>query len=475
MQRLRHITFAAGILLSLGGFASAQDLTIATRSGPESLDPHFSAGRSSVETARHIFDTVIATDSNLQLVPALAVSWTPIEDTVWEIKLREGVKFHDGSIMMADDVAFSLARPYKVTGPSSTLIYVQRIETVEVIDPLTLHIHTKGPAPTLPNDLTRAFVVSKAAAGAYDTPETASEAFSKGKAAIGTGPYKLVSWEPKGALVLDLFDDYWRGKGDWTHVVRMEIPNDTSRLAALKAGQVDLITEVSSADYMTLQRDSAIQTIVGDSVYMANLALDQDMPTGFFGYNPNFGNPPYDPKAAKQLLAEAGYPDGFTLDIYCTGDGLSGDAAICQGLGQMFSAIGIDSQVNVVTRTVFSSAQARGDYTASLQFWCTLSGEAGYTLSSLLHSKEPEKGLGAWNRTNSSDPKLDRLTEEGMVELDAEKRRALYEEAMGRMRVDRYMLPIVQLQTVWAAKAGKLDYTPRIDQETLAFDVKAQK
>ncbi len=508
--------------------AAAQTLTIGVRGGPESMDPHYSALGTHAEVAKHVFDTLVWADENLQIKPGLATSWKPIASDVWEFKLRPGVKFHDGSDFTAEDVKFSIARPPIVTGPTSTAVYVRRVKSVEIVDPLTVHIHTDGPAPSLPYDFVRLFIVNAKAAKDFTTRETAAEGFNSGKATIGTGPFRYVHWEPKGEVVLERNPAYWGGPAAWEKVVRKEMPNDASRLAALKSGQVDLITDVSSADYVQLGRDRSVQTFVGDSIYVMNMLLDQRpdkmpgvrakdgsplpknpftdlrvrkafdlaidrktmvevvleglgkpakevMPAGFFGYSNAVPDPKYDPAAAKKLLAEAGFPDGFQIDLYCTADRLPGDGAICQGLGQMLSAIGIKTNVNAISKTVYFPAQARGDYTVSMNGWGTLTGEAAYTLSSLFHTKDAAKGLGAYNRLSYSNPALDDLIEKGSVELDEGKRRALFEEAMAMATADEVAIPIVQLQSVWAAKAGMLDFVPRTDQDTLSYSIKPKK
>lgn len=515
---------ALACALATGAAASAQTLTVGVRGGPESLDPHFSALGSHAEAAKHIYDTLVWSGDDLQIEPGLATSWTPLDADTWEFRLREGVKFHDGSDFTAEDVKFSIERIPVVSGPTTTTIYVRRVKEVEIVDPLTVRIHTDGPAATLPYDFVRLFIVSHKAAADYSTPETAAKGFNGGPAAIGTGPYKLVSWEPKGDLVLERFDGYWRGKGPWAKVIRKEIPNDSSRLAALKAGQVDLINYVSSIDYLALQKDSSVDTIIGDSVYVMNLQLDQRadtpgvrardgsklpenplrdfkvrqaidlaidreamvdivleglgkpanqmMPPDFFGSNTDIPMPAHDVAKAKELLAEAGYPEGFEIDLYCTSDRLPGDGAICQGLGQMFSQIGIRTNVNAISKTVYFPAQARLEYSVFMNGWGTLTGEASYTLGSLAHSNAPDLKLGAFNRIEYANPRVDELLQEGATQLDADKRRALYEEAMALTMADKAYISVVQLQTVWAAKAGKLTFAPRFDEDTLAFFIK---
>lgn len=519
--KLRSALAACSVAIFAVGAASAQTLTMGVRGGPESLDPHYSALGSQAEAAKHIFDTLVWSGDDLQIEPGLATGWTPIDEDTWEFKLREGVKFHDGSDFDAEDVKFSIERIPVVTGPTTTTIYVRRVADVEIIDPHTLHIHTDGPAATLPYDFVRLFIVSADAAADYSTPETAAEGFNSGKAAIGTGPYKLVSWEPKGDLVLERFDEYWRGKGAWETVIRKEMPNDSSRLAALKAGQVDVINYVSSVDYLALERDASIDAIKGDSVYVMNLQLDQRedtpgvfandgskldqnplrdpkvreamdlaidretmveivleglgkpanqmMPKGFFGSNESIPERTYDPAKAKALLAEAGYPEGFKIELYCTADRLPGDGAICQGLGQMLSQVGITVDVNAISKTVYFPAQARLEYSVFMNGWGTLTGEASYTLGSLAHSNNPDVKLGAFNRIEYKNDKVDALMQAGATMLDADERRAAYEEAMALTMADKVYIPLVQLQTVWGAKAGMLTFAPRFDEDTLAF------
>ena len=330
-----------------------------------------------------------------------------------------------------------------------------------------------------------------------------------------------MSWEPKGDLVLERYDDYWRGKGAWETVVRKEIPNDSSRLAALKAGQVDIINYVSSIDYLALQKDTSVDTEIGDSVYVMNLQLDQRenppgvratdgselaenplrdprvreaidlaidreamvqivleglgkpanqmMPPGFFGSNADIPVPITDVAAAKKLLAEAGYENGFQIDLYCTSDRLPGDAAICQGLGQMLSQAGIKTNVNAISKTVYFPAQGRLEYSVFMNGWGTLTGEASYTLGSLAHSNAPDLKLGAYNRIEYKNDEVDQLLQSGATELDADKRRAFYEEAMAKTMADRVYISLVQLQTVWATKSGYLQLSPRFDEDTLAF------
>lgn len=502
--------------------ALAQNLTIGVRAGPDSIDPHWSTLGSQAEALRHIFDTLVGVDENLQLQPALAVSWKPIDDTTWEFKLREGVKFHDGSELTAEDVKFSIERIPAVTGPMSMTIYTKRVKEAIIVDKYTLQVKTNGTAATLPNDFIRLFVVPKKIG-----MEARNDQFNSGAAAIGTGPFKFVSWEPKGDLVVERFDGYWGQRPAWAKVVRKEIPNDAARIAALKSGQVDLVNYVPATDYASMQKDKSVDTFIADSVYILNitpnvketlpkkakvdgkeidqnpmrdlkvreamdLAIDrktlvrvvleglgkpanQLMPVTFFGASKALPEREYNLTKAKQMLAEAGYPKGFELDFACTNNRLPGDAAVCEAVAQMWSRAGLKINAQALNGTVFFPAQQKGEFSLWMSGWGTLTGEASYTYGSLVHTPDAELGLGAFNKSGYSNPEFDKLFQEGQKTLDDPKRRALFEKTTEISMNDRALIPTVILQTVWASKKDSVTFVPRVDQETLAHLITPKK
>jgi peptide/nickel transport system substrate-binding protein len=228
---------------------------------------------------------------------------------------------------------------------------------------------------------------------------------------------------------------------------------------------------VREAIDLAIDRDTMVEIVLEGLGRPAN----QLMPEGFFGWSDKIPDPVYYPERARQLLAEAGYPDGFEMDLYCTNDRLPGDGAICEGLGQMFSQIGIHTNVNAISRSVYFPAQARKEYSAFMNGWGTLTGEASYTLGSLAHSPDEEVKMGAFNRIEYHNEEVDRLLEEGATEIDADKRRALFEGAMEKIMADRAYISIVVLQTVWAGNKDKVVVTPRSDEETLAYFIAPAK
>jgi peptide/nickel transport system substrate-binding protein len=522
LKQSRHLALAGLMVAMFGATVSAQTLTMGVRAGPDSMDPHWSTLGGQAEALRHVFDTLVMADEKLQLKPGLAVSWKSIDETTWEFRIRQGVKFHNGSELTAEDVKFSIDRIPLVTGPMSMTIYTKQVKETKVIDKYTLHVKTKVAAPTLPNDFIRLFVVAKSIG-----LEARNEQFNSGKAAIGTGPYRFVSWAPKGDLVMKRFDGYWGEKQHWEQVIRKEIPSDPARMAALKSGQVDLVNYVPATDYASMQRDKTVDTFIADTVYILNitpnvketlpkpvkvdgkeiaanplrdarvreamdLAIDrktlvrivleglgrpanQLMPANFFGGSKNLPERPYDVNKAKQLLTEAGYPKGFEIDFFCTNNRLPGDSAVCEALSQMWARAGLKVNANALNGTVFFPAQQKGEYSLWMSGWGTLTGEASYTYGSLVHTADVATGLGAFNKQGYSNPAVDKLLEEGSRTMDDTKRRALFEKASELSMSDRALIPSVQLQTVWASKAGMLTIPARMDQETLAYEIKPKR
>ena len=493
-------------------------LTMGLRTGPESIDPHWSTLGGHIEALRHVYDSLIGQDENLGLRPALATSWRSVDDTTWEFKLREGVRFHDGSPFTATDVKFSLDRIPLVTGPMSMTLYTKRVRGSEVVDPLTVRVTTDGPAPTLPNDFTRLMIVSHRIG-----TEARNEQFNAGTAAIGTGPFRYVRWEPRGDLVLERFNGWWGGAQPWARVIRREIPNDAARIAALKSGQVDMINSVPATDVAALQRDPTMDVVVGDSVYVFNVYLNQAeklprpvkvdgreveanplrdprvrqamdlaidrralarvvfegfakpmsqlMPDNFFGASPNLPERRPDLPRARARRAEAGYPRGFEIDFMATANRLPGDAALCEALAQQWSRVGIKANPNALTGTVFFPASQRGEYSLQMSGWGTLTGEAAYTYGALIHAADPSVGLGNFNRSNYNNPEVNKLLLDGSRTLDDARRREMFVRAAEISMNDRPMLPIVMPQTVWAMGKNKLSFTPRVDQESLAYAI----
>ncbi len=526
MMPVRHVATLAALLLSTT-IAGAQTLTIGTRAGPESMDPHFTASGTHAEAMKHVFDTLTWSGDQLQIEPRLAESWKALDLTTWEFKLRKGVKFHDGSDFTAEDVKFSVERIPVVSGPNPTTIYVRRVKEVKIVDPHTVHFITDGAAPWLANDFIRLFIVSsKAAAGL--TKDSANEAFNTGKAAIGTGPYKFVSWTPREQMTIERFDGYWGGAQPWQRVVRRDIANDAARVAQLRAGQVDMIVRVPAADVPTLEKDNTLTVVKGDTVYVfycefdmrddpplivakdgsklpsnpfkdprvreaVDLAIDrpalaeiameglgkpqsQLVTPGIFGYNKALEVTKPNITKARELLTAAGFPNGFKVTFSFTNDRLPGDRAVGTTVAQMLARIGIEVVAAGQPGATLFPARTRGELSFVMSGWGTLTGEANYTLSSLVHSNNRELRLGAFNWRGYNNPEMDKLLQAAAIEMDDGKRRKYLEDAAALTAKDRPLVPLAAVSSAWAVRKDKVKIIrTRVDEDTLAMDIAPAK
>ena len=514
---------AGAALALMAGTAGAQTLTMGVIAGPESIDPHFTATGTHSESLKHVFDTLTHSGDRLQVEPGLAESWRTVNPTTWEFRLRRGVKFHDGSDMTAEDVAASIRRMQTLSGPNPTRIYVRRVQEVRIVDPHTIQIVTDGPAPTLPNDFIRLFVTS-ARATAGLTPENSNEAFNSGRAAIGTGPYRFGSWTPREQFTVERFDAHWNGRPAWARHVRREIANPAARVAQLRTGQVDMIVRVPAADVATLERDRTLSVTKAETVYVFNLALDQRESTpqvtardgsrlaanpyrdarvreaidlaidrralaevameglgtpvsqmvtpGIFGFNPALTIPTPNVQRARQLLGEAGYPNGFRMVLNFTNNRLPGDAGVGAAMTQMLARIGLEVQAAGQPAAVIFPARARGELSNIMAGWGTLTGEANYYYAANSHSNNAQLRLGAFNWNGYANPEVDRLIRAANVELDERRREQLLQEIGAKVTADRVVIPLAAVGSAWAMRRDRVTLrVGRSDEETYAWDV----
>lgn len=515
-------TFAS--VLAIGASAAyAEKLTIALASEPTSMDPHFhNLGPNNAMTL-HIFERLVDQDEKQRLIPGLAVSWKPIDDLTWEFKLREGVKFHDGTDFNADDVICTLKRAPDVPNSPSGFGTYTKGKTFEKVDDYTVHVKTPEPYPLMANDLSTIRIISDSAGC-----DASTEAFNAGPASVGTGPFKFVSYKPGESIVVARNDAYWGEAPVWSEVEFRPIKSGPSRVAALLAGDVDMITAVPTTDIATLSRKDNLQLSQGVSNRVIYLHMDQFrensphvkgldggeiknplmdvrvrkaiskainrdaivervmegvalpagqlLPDGFFGVSDELEVEAYDPKGAKALLAEAGYADGFQLTIHGPNDRYINDARVLEAIGQMLTRVGIKTSVETMPRSVYFGRASKGspeglpEFSLILVGWGAGSGEASSPLKSLIHTYNKEKGFGSANRGRHSDPQTDALIEEALRTVDEAKRQELLAAATERAIGNLAIIPTHFQVNTWAAKKG-LKYIPRTDEYTLATGV----
>ena len=509
---------AAALLAAclLAGTAQAQTLRWGSFAEPSSLDPHYHNLGPNNAMARHFFDRLVQTDQTQRATPGLALSWKPISDSTWEFKLRTGVKFTDGSAFTADDVVYSIERaPNVPNSPSSFGIATKSIKKMEVVDPFTIRFTTDGPYPLLPNDLAIVNIMSRKASQGKTT-----EQLNAGDGLVGTGPYKLVEWVRGDHLTMVRNEHYWGEKPQFEKVIFRPMTNGSARVAALLAGDVDFIDDVPTPDIARLKKDSRFRLSQGVSNRVIYLHLDHDrevspfvktpdgknalrkwevraaishaidrnaivarvmegvaipagqlLPEGFFGHSPNLKPDAYDPALAKQLLAKAGYPNGFKLTIHGPNDRYINDAKIAQAVAQMLTRVGIDTNVVTMPRNVYFPAATKREFSFILVGWGSDTGEASSPLRSLLATYDKSKGMGTANRGRYSNPKMDALLEEALRTNDDGKREKLLQEATEIAMKDYGIIPLHYQVNTWATLA-KYCYIPRTDEASIAMGVK---
>ena len=507
--------------LAVAGFAiswsaAAKDLTVGLSAEVYSFDPHYRYNIIDVGHHRNVYDPLVIQDERQQTTPGLAVSWKPLDDTTWEFNLRQGVKFHDGSTFDAEDVVASLKRVPLVKTTGGFSLYTSQISDIQVIDPYTIRIKTNEAYPLMPLDLSQIFILSKEAAETLE-----SEAFNNGAQAIGTGPFKFSSWTRGDRTVLKRNDDYWGTKPEWETVTFRIITNDAARVAALLAGDVDIIEKTPTAQVNSLRKnpnvsvwestsnrviylyidlrdqtpmitdndgnplpknplqDIRVREAISKAIdrkaivekVMENLAIaaGQVLPPGFFGTSKKLTPDTYDLARAKALLAEAGYPDGFQLTVHGPNDRYVNDAKVVQAVAQMLTRLGIRSEVDTMPKNVFFKRAANLEFSVNLQGWGS-TGEASSVLRGILYTYNEDTGMGTFNVGRYSNPKMDTLVDKALVTVDDDKRAALLAEATEMAMADYALIPLHYQLAVWATKKG-LEYAPRTDEMTIANGV----
>jgi len=496
--------------------ALAANLTIGLGADVTALDPHYHNVTPNNNVAAHLFGYLVQRNEKSQLEPGLATEWKTIDPLTWEFKLRKGVKFHDGSEFTAADVVASIERvPTVLNSPSPFTAYTKQIKETVVVDPYTIRFKTATPYPLMPSDMTQIAIVSKAAAKAT------TDEFNSGKAAIGTGPYKLVRYVKGDRIELARNDAFWGGPTPWEKVTLKILPQDATRVAALLSGDVQAIENVPPTDVAQLRKDKrlAVYRIVADRLIYLHMDSDRDatpfvtdrtgkplaknplkdprvrkaiskainrqaivekvmegeaIPSGqlvaefLFGATKSLKVEPYDPEGAKKLLAEAGYPEGFGLTIHAPNNRYVNDAKIAQTVAQMLSRVGIDTKVVAMPSSTFFTQASDLKFSFMLVGWSTGTGEASSALKALVMTWNRDKGFGTANRGRYSNAKVDALTEDALQTVDDVKREAYLERATEVAINDTGIVPLHFQVNLWATRDG-IVYAPRVDEYTLAW------
>ena len=460
-----------------------------------------------------VYESLFYYNAKFELEPILATGYKQLKPTQLRISLRPGVRFHDGAAFNADDVVFSINRAMEKT--SNYGVYTQGIDKVVKVDELTVDILTKGPNPVLLRQLTELRMMDRDWAEKNKSTQpkdakTKEENFAH-RNANGTGPFMLKSWSQDVKLVLTRNPAYW-GKFDSnvTEIIYTPIKAEATRVAALLSGEVDMVLDPSPSDLARLRTAAGLKVLDGAENRTIFLGMDQfrdELPgSDVKGRNPlkdlrvrkalyqaidiqaiskntmrGLSEPtgtlvspqvngwtarlhrrhPHDLAAARKLLADAGYGNGFEVDFACPNNRYINDEEICQAVTAMWAKIGVKAKLRTLPLSTYFPMIQRYEASIYMLGWGVPTFDALYSLQSLLRSVGAQ-GDGNYNVGRYSNPQMDALIERTKQEIDPPLRNGLIEKALQLSHDEVAYLPLHNQIVPWAMKSN-IDMVHRAD------------
>ncbi|GAA3720227.1 ABC transporter substrate-binding protein [Oceanisphaera sediminis] len=479
------------------------------------LDPYAFASTPALAFQNHIYEGLVQWNEQLEMSPALATHWEQLDDTTIRFYLHKGIKFHNGNGFNADDVVTSIAR---VTHPDSGIRgNASSIKDAVKVDDYTVDIRLSGKSPIALNELSGILMMDKEWLEEHQATEPTS--MTKGTEGYatnhtnGTGPFKLESRRRDAEMVLVKNDGWWQAdqaKHNIDRIVFQPVASESTRLAGILAGEFDLVSDVPLQDLPRLEREKGIEVKVRPSLRVMfltlnmndelnagnvdgknplkdqkvrqalHMAIDREaivkkimrgmtevantyVAPAIAGFDAERGvTTSYDPKQAKALLAEAGYPDGFKLAFDCEQGYYLNAEQWCQAVQRYWSKVGVQSNLNMHTRSVYSQIRDNGRTDVAVLGWANLPLYDAYSINQqLLHSKDG--GIyGAFNIPRYQNGTIDTLIEQSSFELDSSLRTRQMEDVLAMAHQDLPFLPLHFEPMAWAT-SDKLEITQNPD------------
>jgi peptide/nickel transport system substrate-binding protein len=484
-----------GPYVSRDAFAASRDrVTIYHSSVADSLNPYAHSSSPIYGNWQHVIEPLVEFDpGKMDFVGVLAESWE-FQDKHWVFKLRKGIKFTNGAPLTSKDVAFSIEKMRDTKGGSLQAPNFKDVTEIQTPDDHTVIFVTKQPMATFLDRIDNRFIVSKEAA------EKAGDPWYRNL--VGTGPYKLVSYQRGGNMVFTRNDDYWRGKAAIMEVVFRKVTEDAARVAALEAGQADFINNVPIHEVARLQRHPRVRIDQIEGLRMffltmnvafkpfdnklvrqaVNYSIDAPAivknifdgigyaingPVGsqVLGSDPKLKRYPYNPGKAKELLAQVGYRDGLDLQFYYSSGRYPKDREVCQVVAAQMVKGGF--RVELVSQEWAQFWGNDGVNGGKLPFYYI--GRGSLTDADTLYDQYFR--TGTTKRCNYSNPDFDKLITEQQKIPDTKKRIALLQQAGKILMEDAPFVPLYNLADIYGA-AKNLIWKKRSDEKVLAWDMK---
>jgi len=514
-MRLATAFLLAFALVLAAAPSEARTLRWASQGDLQTTDPHSQNESLTNALNSHVYETLVVFGKQLEFQPGLAVEWIRVEPTLWRFKLRPNVKFHDGTPFTADDVVFSVQRAAQ--GSSDLKVYADALGAVRKVDALTVEFRQPQLNPIFLNHVASIFIMSKAWCEQHRATRPLDfKVREEGYASLhqnGTGPFVLVSRQTDVKTVYKRNPTWWgRFEGNVQDVVYTPVRSDATRSAALISGELDVVLDPAPQDIPRLRRTPGVKVVEGLENRILFIGMDQARERLLYGKVPGDRNPfkdvrvrralyqaidietikaklmrgqsaptgaltpsplgtyndpalerrlPHDVAAAKKLMTEAGYPQGFEVTLDCPNNRYINDEEICLALAAMWSQLGVKAKVNAMPRSTYFQKVQRYDTSMYLLGWGGATTDAEIIFTPVMRSRG-EGGAGVWNFGGASNPRFDELAVASAREPDAVKRQALVKAALAEYQQQVHLIPLHRQVIPWAARSN-VDFVHRPD------------
>ena len=487
--------------------AEGQVLRWAAQGDPQTMDPHSQSESLTNAVNGQVYEKLTRRDKQLGIGPGLATEWTQVSPLVWRFKLRPGVKFHDGTPLTADDVVFSVLRAQQ---PSSQVSpYAHAVGTPRQVDALTVEFTTPSFDPIFLQHIDTIQIMSRRWCEEHKVTKpldfNSKEETWASLHANGTGPYMLVSRQPDIKTVWKRNPNWWnKFEGNVQDVVFTPIANDATRLAALVSGEVDFVLDPSPRDVSRLRSTPGVKIVDGPENRLVFIGMDQARDKLLYGRVPGDRNPfkdarvrramyqaidvetmrtkimnglsvptggltptpdgdfrdpalearlPFDIAAARKLMAEAGYADGFEVTLDCPNNRYINDEAICKALAAMWAQLKIKVRVAALPRALYFPKVEKLDTSLYLWGWGGNITDAEIIMTPVYRNRG-ERGVGYYNYGNVRNDRFDALAAQSSIEQDPKKREELIKAALAEYQRQVHVIPLHRQMIPWGARSN---------------------
>lgn len=494
------------------GKPAESKIIVAQSSDALFLDPQQQDEGPTNSVNSNIYDALVQRKADMSIIPALAEKWEQTNDLTWVFTLRKNVTFHNGDPLTADDVVYTFERFKKQKVAAST---VASVAGVKKIDDYKVEITTKTPSASFLAHMVKVFIINQK----YVTKVGDQEFNLK---PIGTGPYKVKEWVKEDHITLEAYDKYWGGVSDIKTVIFRPISNEATRTAALLSGEVQLITDVPVRDADMIKKNNKVKLIGVPSIRLIYLTVDvtrektpaidlpknpftnekvreavrmaidyesivknimnghayvaaQGNPKPIIGYVEGLTAPKYDPEKAKKLLAEAGYPNGFTVTFDAPNNRYVNDFKVAEAIAGQLAKVGINAKLNLMPKSIFFDYIRPGDKsTFLLTGWASDTGDAGMWYRLMFYTKNKKPTLGGSNRGHFANPEYDDLIDKAHATANQAEQAKYLQQATLLLQKEMPFIPLYFMEDSYGLSAN-VEFTPRFDNYIYARDIHFKK